>query len=261
MKTRIISGLIMVPLILLLVFRGIPLAIFAFIISAIAVYELFKGFSNIGITGNIFIAWGALIALYLIHFLMPERHDYLTCWLVISIIASFLGIFKAEKHKAEDALVTILGIVYVEFFIYHIILIDEGSYGILVWMVAGTAILTDIFAYFTGYFFGKHKLAPVLSPKKTIEGALGGVLGSVLFSIVFALIAKLDIFPHMVLMGVVGSIFAQLGDLTASAFKRKIGIKDYGNIIPGHGGILDRVDSIIFTAPVIYYYLQLVFLH
>ena len=128
-------------------------------------------------------------------------------------------------------------------------------------MVAGTAILTDIFAYFTGYFFGKHKLAPVLSPKKTIEGALGGVLGSVLFSIVFALIAKLDIFPHMVIMGVVGSIFAQLGDLTASAFKRKIGIKDYGNIIPGHGGILDRVDSIIFTAPVIYYYLQLVFLH
>ena len=261
MKTRIISGLIMIPLILILVFRGIPLAIAAFVLSAIAVYELFKGFSNIKVTGNIFIAWGALILLYALHFLVPERHDYLTFWLVVSIIASFLGIFRADKHRAEDALVTILGIVYVEFFIYHIIMIDEGSYGIFVWVVAGTAIFTDTCAYFTGFFFGKHKLAPILSPKKTIEGALGGVVGSVLFSVIFALIAKVDIFPHMVLMGVVGPIFAQLGDLTASAFKRKIGIKDYGNLIPGHGGVLDRIDSIIFTAPAIYYYLQLVFQH
>ncbi len=258
MKTRVLSGLIMVPLVLILYFRGIPLVLAAFIVSAISVYELLKGLSKIGIMGNIFISWGSLIALYACHFIVPGRHDYLTFWLVLSVIASFLGIFNIEKHRIEDALATIFSIVYIEFFIFHIVLIDEGSYGVLVWMVGITAIFTDIFAYFTGYYFGKHKLCPKLSPKKTIEGAMGGILGAVLFSIVFGLIVKIEIFPHMIVLGILGSIMGQLGDLTASSFKRKMGIKDYGNIIPGHGGILDRFDSIIFTAPTVYYYIQLI---
>ncbi len=261
MKTRVISSLIMVPLLIILYFRGIPLAIATFIISAMAVYELLRGFSKIDIRGNLYVAWGALIALYALHFLAPGRHDFLLLWLVLAITASFISIFSIDKHKAEDAMATILAIVYIEFFAYHLVMIDETSYGVFVWMTGITAFCTDIFAYFTGMFLGKRKLCPNLSPKKTVEGAIGGVIGAVIVSIVFGLIVKVQIFPHMILMGIFGSIMGQLGDLTASAFKRKMGIKDYGNLIPGHGGVLDRVDSIIFTIPAIYYYIQLVIPH
>ena len=261
MKTRIISGLVMVPLLLVLYTRGIPLAIVAFLVSGMAVWEFFRGFSKIGIMGNIFVAWGSLICLYVLHFLMPMRHDFILFWLAASVIVSCVSVFNVEKHKAEDALVTIMGIIYVIFLIYHMVMIDETSHGILVWMVAITSFCTDIAAYFVGMFFGKRKLAPVLSPKKTIEGALGGIAGAVIAGIIFALIVKVEIFPHIILMAIIGSIMGQMGDLTASFFKRKMGIKDYGNLIPGHGGILDRFDSIMFTAPAIYYYLQLVIQH
>lgn len=257
MKTRILSGLIMIPLVLVLIFRGLPLAIVAFLISGVAVWELFKGFSNLGYRGNIFIAWGALIALYLIY-LLRLNDTYLMGWLFLSVVASIIGIFNLEKHKAADAIVTIFGIIYIEFLVYHIVMLANTDQGIMVWMIGITAIFTDVAAYFTGYFLGKHKLCPKLSPKKTIEGSIGGMLGSVLASVVFALIAKIDIFPHIIVMGILGSVFAQIGDLSASALKRKMDIKDYGDVIPGHGGIMDRIDSIIFTAPFIYYYVMLI---
>ena len=258
MKTRIISGLCMVPLIAILYFRGIPLVVAAFIIGAVGVFELFKGFEKMDIKPNLFVAWGALVVLYALHFALPGRHDYLMLWIVLSIVASFVSCFNIEKHRIEDSLATILGILYVELFSYHVVMIDQTGRGLLVWMVAITAFCTDIMAYFTGVFFGKRKLCPDLSPKKTVEGALGGILGAVIGSVIFGLIIKSDIFIHLMIMGVFGSVMAQLGDLSASMFKRKMGIKDYGNIIPGHGGVMDRFDSILFTAPAIYYYIQLV---
>lgn len=257
MKTRIISGLIMAPLLVVLYFRGIPLAVLAFIIGAVGMYELFQGFKKIEINPNIFVGIGMLILLYGIHFLLPGRYDVIMLWIIVSIVVSCLSIFAIDKHKIEDAIATMLGIIYVGLFSYHIVLIDETSYGILVWMVVIVSFCTDICAYFTGYFLGKHKLCPNLSPKKTIEGAIGGVLGTTIVGIIFGLIFKIQIFPHILLMSVVGSVLSQLGDLTASAFKRKMGIKDYGNLIPGHGGILDRFDSVLFAAPAIYYYLQI----
>ena len=258
MMTRIISGLIMAPLLVILYFRGIPLAVAAFLIGAVGIYELFNGFNKLEIYPNPFVAWGMLLLLYVLHFIMPGRHEYLLLWIVVSIIASCVSIFAIEKHKIEEALATMLGIIYVGFFSYHMVMIDESSYGILVWMVVIVAFGTDIAAYFTGYFLGKKKLCPNLSPKKTVEGAIGGVAGALVLGIIFGLIFKIQIFPHIILMSVIGSVVSQLGDLTASAFKRKMGIKDYGNLIPGHGGILDRFDSVLFAAPAIYYYLQLV---
>ena len=258
MKTRIISGLCMVPLIAVLYFRGIPLAVAAFLIGIVGIWELFKGFEKMDIKPNKYVAWGALAVLYVLHFALPERHDYLTLWIIVSCVAAFVSTFDIEAHKIEDSMATILGIIYVGFFSYHIVMIDDTGMGILVWMVAITAFCTDILAYFTGYFLGKRKLCPGLSPKKTVEGAIGGVIGSIVCSIIFGLIIRFQIFPHMIIMGLFGSVMAQLGDLSASMFKRKMGIKDYGNLIPGHGGIMDRFDSILFTAPAIYYYIQLV---
>ena len=107
--------------------------------------------------------------------------------------------------------------------------------------------------------FGKHKLAPVLSPKKSIEGAIGGVAGAALVGLIYAMVLKnagisqsnlLWVFP---VISAVGAVISQVGDLAASAVKRNFGIKDYGKLIPGHGGIMDRFDSVVFTAPMIYY--------
>jgi CDP-diglyceride synthetase len=164
-----------------------------------------------------------------------------------------------EEHKAEDTLITMMGIVYVIFFSFHIVLVDQtGPYSILIWTVILAAAGTDIFAYFIGSALGKHKLCPHLSPKKSIEGAIGGVIGSVALCALFAYLFAPYLMLHFVLIGLIGSPFAQCGDLAASAYKRKMGIKDYSNLIPGHGGIMDRIDSMLFMAPFVFYYIQLV---
>ena len=115
---------------------------------------------------------------------------------------------------------------------------------------------TDTFAYLSGSLFGKTKLCPKLSPKKTVEGSLGGILGAIILTLIYA--KYFGVFPvwKFVLLSLIGSIIAQIGDLTASKIKRLTGIKDFGFIMPGHGGVLDRFDSILFTAPFIYYFVN-----
>ena len=129
-----------------------------------------------------------------------------------------------------------------------------------VWLIFISAFGCDTGAYFTGMLFGKHKLIPSLSPKKTIEGAIGGVVVGTLLAVLFGLsvetMFQLDEVNTVLLCfvtGIVGSILSQIGDLAASAIKRTVGIKDYGTLIPGHGGVLDRFDSVMFTAPAVYY--------
>ena len=118
-------------------------------------------------------------------------------------------------------------------------------------------------AYCVGMLIGRHKMTPQLSPKKTWEGAAGGVLGSALLGLIYALLLKehLSFFSQPVLVTpllcAAGSVISQIGDLAASAIKRSVGVKDYGNLIPGHGGILDRFDSVIVTAPIVYYLILL----
>ncbi|MCX7715665.1 MAG: phosphatidate cytidylyltransferase [Clostridia bacterium] len=123
------------------------------------------------------------------------------------------------------------------------------------------AWITDTSAYFTGVFLGKNKLAPAISPKKTIEGSIGGVVGTMFFCGLYMLI--LNSFFHyggdyfkIVVLGFIASILSQVGDLVASAIKRECGVKDFGTIFPGHGGILDRFDSVIFVAPVVFYFIS-----
>lgn len=124
----------------------------------------------------------------------------------------------------------------------------------------GIAFGTDTFAYFAGRAFGKHKLYPEVSPKKTWEGSVGGLFGGVFVTIVFGslfLVPELPII-HAVILGVVGSAFGQVGDLVESMLKRGFGVKDSGNLLPGHGGMLDRVDGLLFVAPAVYYYVKLI---
>lgn len=264
MKTRILSGLIMAPLLVILIIGGYVLYAGCFVIGVMAVYEFFKGFKAMDIHASFPIAVCAAIALYIIGIMQEQMAEggtetpfWYMLWFFAVVVASLLYLFKIEQRKLEDALATITGIFYIIFFSYHIAMIAMmGDLEYLVWLVVITAFGTDIMAYFTGYAFGKHKLCPNISPKKTIEGSVGGTLGSIILCGIFGFFFAKPLLVHCLIIGLLGGIISQFGDLTASVFKRKMGIKDYGNLIPGHGGILDRFDSVLFTGPLVYYYIN-----
>ena len=158
-----------------------------------------------------------------------------------------------------DVVLTVFGVFYVTFFFGHLLLILDLKYSDIILLLPFiTAWCTDTFAYLVGLTMGKRKLCPLISPKKSVEGAIGGALGCVASTAIFGGIVNAMGYPipliHFIVLGLLCGVFSQFGDLTASLWKRYTGIKDFGKIFPGHGGILDRFDSIIFTLPIIYYY-------
>lgn len=253
MKTRIISACIMLPLLVLVYLGGWFIWAAALIVGLMGVREFYKGFEAAGFKPSYPIAYISIILLYCLNIAVPGNMSFVMAWMALVVCASMIYGFKVTERKLEDMTSTLLGIMYVGFLSYHIVLIDQSSSPLLIWLVFLSAFGTDIMAYFTGMALGKHKLCPDLSPKKSIEGAVGGVLGSVIFCGIFGYLAMPEMMTECIIVGVLGSVVAQLGDLSASAFKRQMGIKDYGNLIPGHGGILDRFDSVMFTAPLVYY--------
>ena len=260
MKTRVLSGLLMAPLLGIIYLGGYFLLAFVVLLSVVGLHEFNKGFNNMGIKPSTNIGIGATAALYAFHQLMGgEANVYLPIWIVLVVIAVCLELLNVNKKRVEDVMATLIGIVYIVLFAYHMVLIENlPDYSILIWLTLLSAFGTDTMAYFSGFLFGKHKLCPNLSPKKTIEGAIGGAIGSVIFTGLFGLFFAKDVIVHCIIIGIIGGVFSQFGDLTASAFKRKMGIKDFGNLIPGHGGVMDRVDSLIFIAPLVYYYITIV---
>ncbi len=276
MQTRIISAIIMLPLLLLVYFGGIWLKLACIAISFIGLKEFYDGFRNEGAQPCYIIGYCSIILLYVLHFAgmsleyfnggagqyAPGRATLVLLWAFVSVAASLIYGMDVEKRKNLDVVSTLTGIFYVVFFVYFVVLIDESEYAHnYIWLIFIIAFGTDIFAYFSGMLLGKHKLCPNLSPKKTVEGAVGGVIGSMVFSVLFGVFFLAQghaLSIRFIIMACIGSVVAQLGDLTASAFKRKMGIKDYGNLIPGHGGILDRFDSVLFVAPYLYFYIALI---
>ncbi len=258
MKTRVLSGLIMLPLLVILLLGGYVLFAACLLIGIMGVREFYNGFRAMDVKPNFAIAVAAAVALYAVELFGGGRVQWYMLWFFGVVVASLLYLFDIEHRKLEDAMATITGIFYVVFFSFHVTLVEQTQYGLMVWLIVITAFGTDIMAYFSGYLLGKHKLCPHISPKKTIEGSIGGVVGSVVLSGLFGYFFMDDVLVHCLIIGVLGGIISQFGDLTASVFKRKMGIKDYGNLIPGHGGILDRFDSVLFTGPMVYYYIVLV---
>ncbi len=269
MKTRVIAGLCMFPLLLILYFGGVTLALACAVISYIGVTEFYNGWEAIDVKPSKKIAYFMITALYIMHFVSYYlylgvntfvRLGNLTPWLIMIWIVAAISLsmiygWRITERGPFDAPVTALGLIYVVFFSYHLVLLDRVVTGnIYIWTVVIAAFGSDIFAYFTGYLVGKHKLAPNLSPKKTIEGAVGGVIGAGLLCGLYGFFVAPEILWQTIFIGVFGGAISQAGDLSASAFKRKMGIKDYGHLIPGHGGIMDRFDSVIFTAPFVYYF-------
>ncbi|WP_429080228.1 phosphatidate cytidylyltransferase [Brassicibacter mesophilus] len=252
MKTRVISGLVGLVLLFTVVINGgILLNISILILSFIGLYEFNNAVKKINNLKPVNIA-NYFLTIGIFFITLTHEYEYFQLILFVYVIALLITFVINERVSLNDLGVTVLGGLYVPFFISHISLLRESKY---IWLVFITAFATDTFAYFIGVKFGKRKLCPKLSPKKSIEGSIAGVVGSLIVTIAYAYIFKLNHIAILSILSIICSIMAQIGDLTASRIKRIAGIKDYGNIMPGHGGVLDRFDSILFTAPIVYYYI------
>ncbi len=187
-----------------------------------------------------------------------------------SIMAFMSVLFKGKQPYIANVATTILGFVYCGWFPLHLLFLrDLGSHPLYEGLIktnvttegAGYAlllffavILTDSMCYYMGCYFGKHKLSKVISPNKTIEGSIGGTLSCMIFCFIFGQVLMIPWY-HCIILGLLIAAFAQIGDLCESMIKRDAGVKDSSNILPGHGGFLDRTDSYILTIPVVHYYM------
>ncbi|MDO5337124.1 MAG: phosphatidate cytidylyltransferase [Eubacteriales bacterium] len=253
--TRLISGIVLVAIALITIITGGPVLLFTLMaISVIGMQELYKAmklhirsFGVLEITGYLCAA-----AYYVLMTLDFEKYGFMGVMLSLIVLMS-VYVFTYPKYEASQVMTAFFGILYVAVMLSFIYLTRELSDGKLaVWLIFLCSWGCDTCAYCVGVLFGKHKMAPVLSPKKSIEGAVGGVAGASLLGGIYAAVFHSTVWEYALICAV-GALISMVGDLAASAIKRNQGIKDYGKLIPGHGGILDRFDSVIFTAPVIYF--------
>lgn len=257
-KTRLLSGIVLVIILIATVGYGgnILFGLLA-VISLIGMSELYK---VVEVQDKIlgFAGYLAAIAYYVLLYLGQTQYvTMLTILFLVLVMAVY--VFSFPTYRAEQVMTTFFGLFYVAVMLSYVFQTRElPGGGVTVWLIFLSSWGCDTCAYCVGMLIGKHKMAPKLSPKKSVEGGVGGVLGAALLGALYALAvnnwgdAGVNVLHYAVICGV-GGMISQVGDLAASAIKRNHEIKDYGKLIPGHGGILDRFDSVIFTAPVIYY--------
>ena len=251
-RTRLISGIVLVVLAILLVTKGgVLLYCVTAAISLIGMFELYR---VMGIEKKAPGIAGYLACLGYYGLVWFEGQHYVTLLAIAALMVLMsIYVFTFPKYGTEQITVAFFGIFYLGImlsYLYQVRAMADGKY--LVWLIFLSSWGCDTCAYCAGMLLGKHRLAPVLSPKKSVEGAVGGVVGAILLGIIYAAATKGGMVEYAIICGV-GALISMVGDLAASAIKRNQGIKDYGKLIPGHGGILDRFDSVIFTAPVIYF--------
>lgn len=259
MKTRVITAVVLLPLLLLVVLFApkIFTAILFAAMAAIAAYELVNG---TGLVKHVRLCvYAAVSAFWCV--LWSGLHIG-NIWLLLGILLFWIALFAemmASNMKLgfdKAGICFTAGVIVPLLFgaIVRLHSADQGRFYILIPFVL--AFLSDTGAYFAGLKFGKHKLAPVISPKKTVEGVVGGVIGAVLGMVIYCLVLQFAFdfkvnYILAVLYGILGSAAGVFGDLCFSVIKRQTNIKDYGNLFPGHGGVLDRFDSNIVVAPLV----------
>lgn len=259
MKQRIITAVIAAGIFLpIVIFGGIPVIIVSYLLASVGLYELLKmrKISLLSIPGII-----SLIILWII--LIPSR--YMFIWdhilfskveVILFAIFCFLAYTVATKNRFtfDDVAFSLLTVLYVGAGFYYFAETRDAHNG-LQYLFYSLFIMwaTDSGAYFFGRALGKRKLWPEISPNKTVEGSIGGILSALVVAILFALFSDIDhSFLTIMIVTVVASVFGQIGDLVESAFKRHYHVKDSGKILPGHGGILDRMDSLLFVWPLLH---------
>ena len=257
--TRLISGIILVALALLFICTGGDVLLgVMLVLSLIGLFELYRVFKvEKSMPG--FLGYLACIAFYLdLKFKFCQDNQVIFLTFLILLLAVF--VFGYPKYHSNQIMATFFGLFYVGVmlsFLYQTRMLPHGQF--IVWLIFLCSWGCDTSAYCVGMLFGKHKMSPLLSPKKSVEGAIGGVIGTMLLTALYCFVIsrvfQLDDFGSLTLVIIsgVGALISMVGDLAASAIKRNFEIKDYGKLIPGHGGVLDRFDSMIITAPIIFF--------
>lgn len=258
--TRLGSGIVLMAVtIMLMIFGGAPLFWVITLISVIGLFELYR---IVGMEKTLPAVIGYVASIGLDILIAQGWHEWAIVMPVLALLLVMACyVISYPKYRSEQVIMVLFGLLYVTVMLSYVFQVRFLEGGILaVWLIYIGAWGSDTCAYCVGKLIGKHKMPSTLSPNKTIEGCVGGIVGAALIGFLFALGFYRDnsaLWWQFAIVGAVSSVISQIGDLTASAIKRNHDIKDYGNLIPGHGGILDRFDSIIFTAPVVYYLITL----
>lgn len=262
---RLTTGLIGFPIVAAILILGntIVIDIFFAIIAIMALHEYFDSLKEKA-KPIVWIGYLECILIAFIHVIPTEYLIHIIAIIVpITILILFLQVILTDmKNNIKDIALTFFGICYIPLFLMFVpILMGMENGKILVWYILFTAWGTDIFAYVVGKTIGKHKFSSI-SPNKTIEGCIGGIVGAVILTVLYTVainnVWNMNI--NYIVIGIIGmilSVVGQIGDFSASSIKRYSGIKDFSNLIPGHGGMLDRIDSLIFIAPFAYFLIRL----
>lgn len=257
--TRLISGIVLLVIVISTGILGGP--VFWSLVTVISLLGIFEFYRMLSMEKSLLFYTGFGLCLVfdgLLFFGKTGAADALAVLALLLFMAVY--VITYPKFSAKEVFASYVGFIYAAVllsFLYRIRAEENGLF--LLWLVFIGTWGSDTCAYCAGRLFGKHKAFPKLSPKKTVEGCIGGAAGTALIAGIYAVCINqwldgvtVSVLPF-VFIGIAASVVSQIGDLAASAMKRNYGIKDYGKLIPGHGGILDRFDSIIFTAPLVYY--------
>lgn len=270
--TRLFSGVVMVVIALATMWLGGPyLAGILLLISLAGYRELTKaqkvntagkGFNGLEIAGLT-----GVIVYYAVMYIWQDTTLMLMCIVLVFMAEMFLYVVLFPRYQAQQVVTAVFSFLYAPVMLSFIYMTRAGQLGIyLVWLILISSWGCDTCAYCVGKLIGRKKIFPVLSPHKSLEGCIGGVAGAALLGGLYAYFVIEPVVPDqkvlwvIVFISAVGALMSMVGDLAASAIKRNYDIKDYGKILPGHGGIMDRFDSVIVTAPMIYF-LSVLLLH
>ncbi len=258
MLARVLTGIVGIALLIGLVFVGYPYFEIAVGILVLFGVREFYSVSRVREVSAIYnVAMTGSLAMYVLFVWQPK---YIPLAMYVYVALLFL-MYLANRQMAnlKDVSKSVFGTFYIVFFFSHLNMILAGSNGVLmIWVVFICAFATDTFAMLGGKILGKRKLCPMLSPKKTIEGAIFGVFGCIFTVFAYCCVCEKFFgatpqYGNVIIISTVASVISQIGDLCASCIKRQYEVKDFGKFFPGHGGVLDRFDSVLFVAPFIYY--------
>ena len=257
LQSRVLVAIIGVPVLVWVVLWAPSIVMMAALalLAGIAAHELTR---CVGVEKTSFLhIWSVIAAAFSVEWYY-DRPDYVAIWWIIYVVAAFIyAIVKAGEVKFVQTLAGIFAVVAIPYSFAAFLRMQAAcihrAYLLLPFILS---FACDTFAYFAGRAFGKHKLAPKVSPKKTVEGSIGGMAGNVVCGLIFAFVMDRAFgagigYGAMALLALLCGIVAQVGDLSFSLIKREFGIKDYGHLFLEHGGVLDRFDSVLFVTPVI----------
>ena len=267
MRSRVLVSVIGVPIILVVILWAPVwvLAVALALLSAIAAFELMRCVGVVKSAGQSCVLSNTVILGALFAVFVQYQYDDLYAALIVAytLLIFAYAVYRAGEIKFQQIMAALFAMYALPYaFASFLRLHEMGVHRAYLLLPLLFSFCSDTAAFFAGHAFGKHKLAPHVSPHKTVEGALGGIAGSVTGGLLFALVVNTwgdgsISYPLIALVGVLISLAAQLGDLSFSLIKREFGVKDYGHIFLAHGGVLDRFDSVIFAAPTLLVLLQL----